>query len=140
MFIWNTGFSIFSNHITCKCFDFLKVSLSNPAEFYSFATRSFILRNSYTKIQITPSVKKINWDLRLRSPEIRKCYLHDERKLSIFQRYNEVNCNHECVINETISTCGCIEFDVACTYIYLRIIQSITLVFIRIRLSKMTCI
>lgn len=93
------------------------MSLSNSAEYYSYKTSSFIVPHTYTTIQITPIVKRIKWDLRSRSPEVRKCYLHNERKLSIFQQYNEINCNHECVINETISTCGCINIDVACKYL-----------------------
>lgn len=54
----------------------------------------------------------------LRSLQARKCYLHDERKLSIFKQYSEINCNIECKINETISMCGCVQFEMACKYFY----------------------
>ncbi|XP_016657249.1 pickpocket protein 11-like [Acyrthosiphon pisum] len=83
------------------------ISFSNPAEYYSVTPRKFVTPDTYTKIQITPFVKKINSDLMWRSLEIRQCYLHNERQLSIFQQYTELNCNYECEINKTISMCGC---------------------------------
>ncbi|XP_060849633.1 pickpocket protein 28-like, partial [Rhopalosiphum padi] len=86
------------------------ITFSNPAEYYSLTPRKFITPDTYTKIQITPFVKKINSDLMWRSLEIRQCYLQDERQLSIFKQYTELNCNHECEINKTISMCGCIMF------------------------------
>ncbi|CAI6361410.1 unnamed protein product [Macrosiphum euphorbiae] len=84
------------------------ISFYNPADYYSVTPRKFITPDTYTKIQITPFVKKINSDLKWRSLEIRQCYFHNERQLSIFQQYTELNCNHECEINKTISMCGCI--------------------------------
>ncbi|KAL4090753.1 hypothetical protein QTP88_025530 [Uroleucon formosanum] len=84
------------------------ITFSNPAEYCSVSPRIYIIPDTYTKIQITPFVKKINSDLMWRSLEIRKCYLHNERRLSIFQQYTELNCNHECEINKTITMCGCI--------------------------------
>lgn len=91
--------------------------VNNPTEYYSFRSRSYIVPDTYSKIQITPFVKKINKDLMWRSPEIRKCYLHNERKLSIFKLYSETNCNNECRINQTISMCGCIYFEMSCKYL-----------------------
>lgn len=73
-------------------------------------TRAHIVADTYTKIQITPFIKNINHDLKRRPLEIRKCYLKNERKLSIFKQYSEVNCLTECSYNETISSCGCIDF------------------------------
>lgn len=81
-------------------------------------TRSFIVPGSDTKIQIIPRVKKISSDLKLRSLDIRKCYLHNERKLFIFKFYSQKNCDSECIINETISMCGCMSFEWACKKIY----------------------
>lgn len=74
---------------------------------------------SDTKIQIIPNVKKISSDLKLRSLDLRKCYLHNERKLFIFKTYSQKNCDHECIINETISMCGCMKIEWACKKIYI---------------------
>ncbi|CAI6361039.1 unnamed protein product [Macrosiphum euphorbiae] len=90
--------------------DFFLIMISNPGELYTYKTRSFVASDSYQKIQITPFVKKMNPDLMWRSLKIRKCYLHNERKLSIFQLYTESNCNEECKINITISMCGCVHY------------------------------
>ncbi|VVC43318.1 Epithelial sodium channel [Cinara cedri] len=89
------------------------ITLANPMEYSSINVRSFILPDTYTRIQVTPFVKKMNWCLKWRSLETRKCYLQNERKLSIFKMYTESNCNYECMINETISMCGCILFEAA---------------------------
>lgn len=90
----------------------------NPTQLlsYSFKSRSFIVPDTYTKIQITPFVKKMNKNLMWRSLEIRKCYLHNERKLTIFKLYSESNCNFECTLNNTIAICGCIPIQAACKY------------------------
>lgn len=92
--------------------------LNNPTEYYSIYSRSFIVPETYSNIQITPLVKKINNDLMWRSLDIRKCYLYNERTLSIFKQYSESNCYNECIINQTISMCDCVPFDFTCKYFY----------------------
>lgn len=94
---------------------FSKVSLSGPMEYYS-ETRSYNIQDTYSKIQIIPFVKRIDWDIRWQSLEARKCYLHNERKLTIFKIYTQLNCDKECEINETIIMCGCVDKDAACKY------------------------
>ncbi|XP_029346567.1 uncharacterized protein LOC115034291 [Acyrthosiphon pisum] len=97
------------------------ITFSNPAEYCTVSPRVYVIPDTYTKIQITPFVKKINSDLMWRSLEIRQCYLHNERKLSIFQQYTELNCNHECEINKTISMCGCIMIEATCNNCFILI-------------------
>ncbi|XP_025415513.1 pickpocket protein 28-like [Sipha flava] len=92
---------------------YFSIALSNPSEFYSTITYLLIASDTYTKVQITPLVRKISPDLVLRSPEVRKCYMHNERKLSIFKLYTESNCNNECLINMTITMCSCVTFNMA---------------------------
>ncbi|XP_027844875.2 pickpocket protein 28-like [Aphis gossypii] len=99
--------------LSCSSENFFFITLGNPAEYFLPDPRSFIAPDTYTKIQITPFVKKMNSDLKWRSPEVRKCYLHNERKLSIFEQYTQMNCNYECVFNETFTICGCVSFEMA---------------------------
>ncbi|KAF0750068.1 pickpocket protein 28-like [Aphis craccivora] len=99
--------------LKCSSEIFFFITLGNPAEYFLPDPRSFITPDTYTRIQITPFVKKMNSDLRWRSSEVRKCYLHNERKLSIFQQYTQMNCNYECVFNETFTICGCISIEMA---------------------------
>ncbi|KAL4090752.1 hypothetical protein QTP88_025529 [Uroleucon formosanum] len=99
--------------LSCSSGSFFFISLSHPAEYMMFDPRSFIKTDTYTKIQITPLVKKIDSQLKRHSPEARKCYLLNERKLAIFQQYTQTNCNYECLLNETLTMCGCVYFDMA---------------------------
>lgn len=73
--------------------------------------------DTHTKVQITPIVKKVSSDLKSLSPNIRQCYLENERQLLFFKHYNEANCYYECEINETLSECGCIRIFWSCEYI-----------------------
>ncbi|XP_029345800.1 pickpocket protein 11-like [Acyrthosiphon pisum] len=99
--------------LSCSSGSYFFITLSNPAEYLMVDPRSFIKPDTYARIQITPFVKKIDSRLKWHSPEARKCYLHNERKLSIFQQYTEMNCNYECVLNETLTICGCVSFNMA---------------------------
>lgn len=92
--------------------------MNNPTEYISFKSRSFIKQETYSKIQITPFVKKINKNLMWRSLEIRKCYLHNERKLTVFRQYSESNCQYECLINQTIFLCNCVPYEMTCKCFY----------------------
>lgn len=44
------------------------------------------------------------------SPEIRQCFLSDERTLNFFKVYTKSNCVIECLTNFTLSTCDCVKF------------------------------
>lgn len=122
----------------------IQITLSNPAEYFLVDPRSFIKPDTYTRIKITPFVKKIDPQLKWRSPETRKCYLHNERKLSIFQQYTQGNCNHECVLNETLTICGCVSFDMVCKYLneyymFLLVYRKIYIILYSIRFSVRQC-
>ena len=41
------------------------------------------------------------------SPSVRKCYFPDERVLTQFNEYRQINCLYECKISKVIETCGC---------------------------------
>lgn len=40
----------------------------------------------------------------------RNCYLENEKQLQFFKVYNKVNCEHECLTQMTIRSCGCVQF------------------------------
>lgn len=58
------------------------------------------------------TVKSFRTDdaLRAYSPEIRKCYFEDERKLVFFKIYSKAHCEFECYTNVTIKACDCVPF------------------------------
>lgn len=43
----------------------------------------------------------------------RNCYLLHERQLNLFRVYNKVNCEHECLTEMTLNSCGCVQFFMA---------------------------
>jgi acid-sensing ion channel, other len=43
-------------------------------------------------------------------PELRQCFLKDERSLKYFKIYTKSNCVFECVSNFTLKLCGCVKF------------------------------
>lgn len=95
----------------------VQVGVSNPVDYYTFISRATVVRDTNTKIQISPLVRKISSDLKWRSLEIRQCYLQDERKLAIFKQYTEYNCRYECTLNMTISMCGCLNLESSRQYL-----------------------
>lgn len=88
----------------------LQFKFNNPADKPTSTVQTAIKLNSYTKIEVTPNVKKISTDLQFRPSNIRKCYLVHERKLAIYRQYTSSNCMSECYINATLSKCGCVDF------------------------------
>ncbi|GLG96269.1 uncharacterized protein GBIM_03069 [Gryllus bimaculatus] len=44
------------------------------------------------------------------SPQQRQCYFPDERYLKYFKYYSQRNCELECLSNQTLEKCGCVEF------------------------------
>ena len=40
----------------------------------------------------------------------RKCYLNNEKDLKFFKHYTKNNCEQECLAEETLKACGCVQF------------------------------
>lgn len=61
---------------------------------------------------ITFSAKTIRFseDFKKISPENRGCFFGNEKRLKIFKSYTEKNCLDECLINQTLRSCGCTQF------------------------------
>ena len=43
----------------------------------------------------------------------RRCYLKDEKQLEFFNVYTKTNCEHECLTQLTLKSCGCVQFFMA---------------------------
>lgn len=59
-----------------------------------FVEKSFHTDESVTKVS-SPS---------------RFCAFSDEKQLKFFKVYNHINCEHECMSNLTLASCGCVQF------------------------------
>lgn len=49
-------------------------------------------------------------ELRRYTPDLRRCYFEDERKLYYFKAYTKALCDWECQANWTLKNCGCVKF------------------------------
>lgn len=54
-------------------------------------------------ITTSESVKKYN-------PKRRECFFSSERRLKYFKTYSQLNCKLECLTNETLQHCDCVNF------------------------------
>lgn len=61
-------------------------------------------------IVFIPRVYKTDESLRIYSPKARGCYFEGEKKLKFFKSYTKLNCEFECLANETLKACGCVKF------------------------------
>lgn len=61
-------------------------------------------------ISMTPSRTEAAKNLIKYSSRIRHCFLNKERSLEYFKTYTKSNCEVECLINFTLSACGCVKF------------------------------
>lgn len=61
-------------------------------------------------ILVTPKLQLIDNILKSWQPEKRGCFLEHEKDLKYFRIYTKVNCEHECLSEATLKTCGCVPF------------------------------
>lgn len=73
--------------------------------------RPYFVDFGYEKV-LTLSAKSVKHESRLRhfKPINRGCYFDGEKKLKFFKSYSKLNCEFECLTNQTLKICGCIKF------------------------------
>ncbi|CAG9799850.1 unnamed protein product [Chironomus riparius] len=76
----------------------------------SFDLSTNIEFDSDIAISLNAVILKHDETLKQFSPEQRGCYFEAEKKLKFFKSYTKNNCEHECMINYTLSKCNCVEF------------------------------
>lgn len=87
------------------------MTVHNPAEIPDVAEEFVLIPlDSAVVGTITPRVMKTQSDVRNYSPQERRCYFEEEKKLLHFKTYNQENCLLECRTNSTLKWCGCVEF------------------------------
>ncbi|KAG5668268.1 hypothetical protein PVAND_016215 [Polypedilum vanderplanki] len=97
-----------------------KIFIHNPFEVYTKESLKFFSNwRQRLNFYIEPKQTLIDETLMNYSPDIRQCYFQNqseddtsknERTLRFFQVYTKANCRHECEINKTLETCGCVQF------------------------------
>ncbi|XP_054280133.1 pickpocket protein 11-like [Macrosteles quadrilineatus] len=66
-----------------------------------------VYKNFTVDVLITPKITLAR-DLEQYTPQQRGCYFVHEKRLSMFKFYTKNNCDIECYINSTVSSCGCV--------------------------------
>lgn len=66
--------------------------------------------NEVLSIFVTPTLQLIDNVLKSWQPEKRGCFLQHEKALKYFKIYTRVNCEHECLSDAILKTCGCAPF------------------------------
>jgi acid-sensing ion channel, other len=89
-----------------------KVYLHLPNEIPHISKHYYLVPYKQSvKITTIPKIIVTAPELRHFSLEKRQCFFSDERYLRFFKYYTQSNCEFECVVNLTVSVCGCLRFD-----------------------------
>jgi acid-sensing ion channel, other len=63
-------------------------------------------------LAVQPKMIVTSNDLRSYSPERRKCYFTNERRLRFYSQYTQSNCELNCKIELTLKNCGCLAINI----------------------------
>ncbi|CAO1412869.1 unnamed protein product [Diamesa serratosioi] len=73
--------------------------------------RNFFGRTGGTTLfLVNPQITEIDDSLKSISPDDRKCYLNHEKTLKFFKVYSKNSCNQECISDQMLLACGCVQF------------------------------
>uniref|UniRef100_A0AAG5DUL5 Uncharacterized protein n=1 Tax=Anopheles atroparvus TaxID=41427 RepID=A0AAG5DUL5_ANOAO len=88
-----------------------KVLLHEPTVYPDLAKRNVRLPVSHSlTVAVKPNIMQTSPELAKYSASKRQCYFDQERPLRYFRRYNQDNCELECLTNYTLQRCGCVHF------------------------------
>ncbi|GLG96273.1 uncharacterized protein GBIM_03072 [Gryllus bimaculatus] len=99
----------FSISKACTFVHGFEVQVHNPVDFPGGGQKYYAPLNSMVQVFVTPE-EVITDDLRSYTPEQRQCYYSDERKLKFFNVYSQTNCELECLSEESLKSCNCVEY------------------------------
>lgn len=88
-----------------------KIALLSPEEVPAMIDNFIFLPNEREVVlSVTPQYIVPSKNIEKYEPELRNCFFDYERYLRFFHKYNQRNCEFECLTNFTISKCGCTIF------------------------------
>ncbi|XP_055840672.1 pickpocket protein 28-like [Episyrphus balteatus] len=88
-----------------------KIILHTPGEEPNVSKKFVSIPYDQTAvITINPQIVSTSDGLEDYDPERRQCYYQNERYLRYFTVYTKVNCELECLANQTLAKCGCVKF------------------------------
>ncbi|CAG9802085.1 unnamed protein product [Chironomus riparius] len=87
-------------------FVYLHLPVNIPSHMSHFTVAQL---NTYKISQISAAMKTLDESMKDFSPEKRRCYFENERKLQFFKTYSKRKCEFECMRNFTLTQCGCVK-------------------------------
>lgn len=109
-----SGFKVFEDYFDYLCKDGMqgyKIALLSPYETPGIFDNYIFLPNSREIVlSVTPQYIKPTKNIETYDPQLRNCFFDYERYLRFFNKYNQRNCEFECLTNYTITKCGCSTF------------------------------
>uniref|UniRef100_A0A6E8WCN3 Uncharacterized protein n=2 Tax=Anopheles coluzzii TaxID=1518534 RepID=A0A6E8WCN3_ANOCL len=88
-----------------------RVLIHEPTVYPDLSKRNIRLSLSQTlTVALKPNIMMTSPELSKYSAQKRQCYFGHEHPLRFFRRYNQDNCELECLTNYTLARCGCVHF------------------------------
>ncbi|KAF5291555.1 hypothetical protein FQR65_LT01868 [Abscondita terminalis] len=87
-----------------------KIALHNSYELPNMDKHFLVPRDQALFVAVTPKAITYSESLKSYPPSIRNCYFYNEKMLLLYRIYTQENCLNECLVNATLSNCGCVPF------------------------------
>lgn len=104
---------LFTEDLGFKCHNLnsgFQAFIHLPGEISSMSRLSFqIPPHEEVKIALKATLITTSDGLLMYKPNQRQCYFDSERQLEFFRTYTQNNCEVECLVNFTLSECGCVK-------------------------------
>lgn len=92
-------------------FSKFRTIIHNPDELPSQADHHFFSEdNRIEKVYLEVQSVRIDKTLESWTSEQRNCFRENEKRLKFFRIYTRRNCEHECLSDAVLATCGCVPF------------------------------
>lgn len=99
------------DYLCSGAFDGYLITLHLPNEMPSNRKNVFHLSADQSGIfSVKPNLIATSPELHDYDPHFRQCFFNSEHKLRFYRQYTQNNCELECLVNFTLSQCGCVHF------------------------------
>lgn len=96
----------------CVCVICTQILIHSPADWPDETHQTLLVStNTLETISVRPIVLTTSDDLIPWSPDVRRCYFQNEKKLKFFKVYTQKNCIFECRSINILAQCGCVPFN-----------------------------
>ncbi|KAL7013324.1 hypothetical protein ACKWTF_015331 [Chironomus riparius] len=106
-----SAFPYFYDEIYNGRYDGHLIYIHSPYELPTESSNQiFLQKDTFLKAQVEPQLNVVDVSLEDLDIKERNCYLEHEKKLKFFKVYTKTNCEHECMADNVLNRCSCVEF------------------------------